>query len=121
MGPITGYVTRDKGITVHTTHCKNIKTMNPDRRGEVLWNTNEAKWFVDIEILLLDRPGFLKDFTTVISSIGLKIHDLNYSSIDDSQKKLYLHSVEINNYDNLIKLIRKISAIPGVTSVSKLS
>jgi len=121
LGPIIGYVTRDKGITVHSTICKNIKSMNPDRRVEVLWDKKIAKWFVDIEILLLDRPGFLRDFTEVISKVGLKIHDLNYQSVDENNKKLFLHSVEITNYDDLISLIRRISSIAGVTSVSKVN
>ena len=121
LGPIIGYVTRDKGITVHSTICKNIKSMNPERRVEVLWDKKISKWFVDIEVLLLDRPGFLRDFTEVISKVGLKIHDLNYQSIDENNKRLFLHSVEILNYDDLIDLIRRISSIPGVSSVSKVN
>ena len=67
----------------------------------------------------MDRPGFLTDFTKVISTIGLRILDLNYSSIDDMQKRLYLHSVEINSYDDLINL--KYQDIPAWDSLGHMS
>ena len=59
---IVGYVTRDRGITVHRTSCPNI--VDKIRRGrdkqliEVQWKTKHAETFpVKIQVSAYDRSG----------------------------------------------------------------
>ena len=38
---ITGYITRGRGVTVHTADCPNILSSDPERLIQVSWNLKE--------------------------------------------------------------------------------
>ena len=69
--PIVGYITRGRGVSVHTEDCPNasqILRADPGRTIEVWWDTRERSSYpVDIEMEALDRPGLL---TVVMNAVA---------------------------------------------------
>ncbi|MBT8358436.1 MAG: bifunctional (p)ppGpp synthetase/guanosine-3',5'-bis(diphosphate) 3'-pyrophosphohydrolase, partial [Deltaproteobacteria bacterium] len=60
--PITGYITRGYGVTVHRAGCINALNMNPERQIDVEWNVEiEETYPVKIRIRSYDRMGLLAD------------------------------------------------------------
>src|ERR1700726_3226067 len=57
--PISGYITRGKGITVHRSTCKNVVNVsNHERVVQVDWDTGGRQLYpVGIKIEAWDRPG----------------------------------------------------------------
>ena len=67
---IIGYVTRGRGIAVHSKNCPNVENLlyEAERRIPVEWaGTPHATFPVRLRIFTEDRPGMLAAITNVIS------------------------------------------------------
>ena len=79
---IIGYVTRGKGIAVHSINCPNVTNLlyEPERRIDVLWAGDKegqpVSYPVKITLLCDDRFGMLKQITAVISDTQTNIRDI---------------------------------------------
>ena len=117
---IIGYVTRGKGIAVHSASCPNVKNLmfNPDREISVEWADQSATSFlIDLEILLEDRQGML---ARVVSSIAnLKTNIKNIEARTAEGRGAIDLTVEIADLKHLEKVIRSISGIDGVLHVER--
>ncbi len=72
--PITGYITRGQGVTVHRIGCANALKINPERRVEVSWSRDGSDSYpVKITLLADDRVGLLADIAATISKQGTNI------------------------------------------------
>ncbi len=82
---IVGYVTRGRGVAVHSTSCPNVQNLlyEAERRIAVEWASSSAATFpVRLRILTEDRPGLLADITAVISEAQANIRNLESSGVD---------------------------------------
>jgi len=76
---IVGYITRGRGVAVHTRMCPNVQNLmyQTERRIAVEWGGgSEAKFPVQLTIRARDRAGLLAEITAVISGAGSNIHNL---------------------------------------------
>ena len=72
---ILGYITRGRGVSVHSESCPNVKNLlyDPERRIEVEWAGAKTKTFaIKLEVLSDDRPGLLADLTQAIAGEELE-------------------------------------------------
>jgi guanosine-3',5'-bis(diphosphate) 3'-pyrophosphohydrolase len=118
---IVGYVTRGRGVAVHTTSCPNVQNLmyDTERRIEVGWATvSDAQFTVSLIIRNVDRPGMLADMTSVISEEKCNIRML--TSQPDNLHARVDATVEIMNRKQLERIIAKIKKISGVFSVERV-
>ncbi|MHB0970254.1 MAG: RelA/SpoT family protein [Thermoanaerobaculia bacterium] len=117
---IVGYVTRGKGIAVHSANCPNVRNLmfNPDREIAVSWGDERAAQFlVELAIAIEDRTGML---ARVISSIAnLKTNIKNIEARTADGKGVIEVTVEIADLKHLEKVIRSVTAIDGVSHVER--
>src|ERR1700720_4096804 len=76
---IVGYITRGRGVAVHTRPCPNVQNLlyQTERRIAVEWGGAGAATFqVQLMIRARDRAGLLAEITAVISGAGSNIHSL---------------------------------------------
>src|ERR1700739_1285315 len=76
---IVGYITRGRGVAVHTRACPNVQSLlyQTERRIAVEWGGAGAATFqVQLVIRARDRAGLLAEITAVISGAGSNIHSL---------------------------------------------
>src|SRR5438552_8400312 len=71
---IVGYVTRGKGVAVHSKNCPNVTNLlyEPERRIDVQWTRDKedgaaAAYPVKLTLFCDDKWGMLKQITAVIS------------------------------------------------------
>ena len=84
---IVGYVTRGKGIAVHSRMCPNVQNLmyDSERRIEVEWARNATDSFpVRIVVHTDDRPGLLHQLTTILSDEKTNVRSLE-AKTDTSQ------------------------------------
>jgi GTP pyrophosphokinase len=88
--PITGYITRGQGVTVHRIGCANALKINPERRVEVTWS-GEGTGSYPVKIMLVadDRVGLLADIAATISKQGTNILTADSSVRQDKSVDLY--------------------------------
>jgi GTP diphosphokinase / guanosine-3',5'-bis(diphosphate) 3'-diphosphatase len=118
---ITGYITRGRGVAVHTRTCPNVQNLlyQSERRIAVEWGSGTTSTFpVQLSIRAKDRAGLLAEITAVISGAGSNIRSLE--SRPDRQNARIEASLEIvdrRQLETILVNIRKISGIFGVDRV----
>ncbi|RMG57332.1 MAG: bifunctional (p)ppGpp synthetase/guanosine-3',5'-bis(diphosphate) 3'-pyrophosphohydrolase, partial [Deltaproteobacteria bacterium] len=72
--PITGFITRGRGITVHEADCPKVLEADPARRIEVSWHEkSQATRPAKIKVLCIDKPGLLAEISKTITSMDVDI------------------------------------------------
>jgi GTP pyrophosphokinase len=118
---IVGYITRGKGISVHTTSCPNVtQLMGSDRLTEVEWiDAAGGELFpVRLAISVQDRQGILADITSAISNLKTNIRESRSSA--DSGKGLVEVTIDIGDTRHLQKVIRALKSIRGIEDVDRV-
>jgi GTP pyrophosphokinase len=118
---ITGYITRGRGVAVHSRACPNVQNLlyQTERRIAVEWGGAGAATFpVQLLIRAKDRPGLLAEITTVISGAGSNIRNLE-SRPDrlNARIEANLEIVDRRQLENILANIRRVSGVYGVERV----
>jgi GTP diphosphokinase / guanosine-3',5'-bis(diphosphate) 3'-diphosphatase len=117
---IIGYVTRGRGVAVHTRTCPKVQNLlyQTERRIAVEWGSENAATFpVELQIRAKDRPGLLADITAVISGAGSNIRTLE--SRPDKLNARVEASLEISDKRQLESILANIRRIQGVYGVER--
>ena len=118
---IQGFISRGRGLIVHTLDCPNSLSIgrDSDRRVDVTWDIKSpTKRVVMISVETEDRPGILAKVTGAISDLSSNITDAH---VDSGQKKGYINiSVEVSDLDHLSRLMKAVGKIKGVIHVERI-
>jgi guanosine-3',5'-bis(diphosphate) 3'-pyrophosphohydrolase len=116
---ILGFITRGRGVTVHTQDCPRVLESDPQRRVDVVWESGangvRPVW---LEVVCVDEPGLLAAITKSISSAGVNIRSANVRSIPNKQA-LNSFEVMVSTAAELNRLIRAIGKVRGVMRVGR--
>ena len=118
---IVGYVTRGRGVAVHSTSCPNVQNLlyEPERRIAVEWASSSAATFpVRLRILTEDRPGLLADITAVISDAQANIRNLESSGVD-LHARIEL-ALDVTDRKQLERILTNIKRIPGIFEIERI-
>ena len=117
---IIGYVTRGKGIAVHSASCPNVKNLmfNPDRELKVEWDASSASAYeIDLEVVVEDRTGMLARVVSTIANLKTNIR--NFEARTSDGRGTLAISVEVHDLRQLEKVIRAVSDVDGVLTVQR--
>ncbi len=118
--PIVGFVTRGKGVAVHSANCPNVKNLmfNPDREIEVEWaDQRQSQFQVELEVVAEDRQGILARVISTISNLKTNIRHLE-TRTGEGRATIEL-SLEIADLKHLEKVTKSIAVVDGVTRVER--
>ncbi len=132
---IIGYVTRGKGVAVHARSCPNVQNLlyEADRRIEVEWaesapapgTTNTPKpttYPVKLTVVCDDRPGLLKEFTSIISDDNTNIRSVDTKPPVDGTVNVdfVIETVDVRHLTRLTQNLRKVPGVRDVHRVQKI-
>lgn len=87
--PITGYVSRGRGVAVHRTECARMLSIDPERRVSVAWNdVAQQDSLARILIIAEDRKGILAEVTQTISEKNVNISKVLVKSERDGVARI---------------------------------
>jgi guanosine-3',5'-bis(diphosphate) 3'-pyrophosphohydrolase len=120
---IVGYITRGKGVSVHSAGCSNVLNLlyDPERRIEVEWDKasgDQAPYTVRLTMHVEDRKGMLAEISAKVSDINTNITNMEARTGDDMQARIDM-TVEISDVKHLEKVIKSIKAVQGVIGVER--
>jgi GTP pyrophosphokinase len=117
---IIGFITRGRGVTVHTSACNKALETDPERRVEVTWDIHgDFKRSVNLRVRSDDRKGLLARLTETFSGVGVNILTANARSNGD-KGAVSTFEIEIVDVKQLNDVVRASGAIPGVKSVERV-
>ena len=119
---ILGFVTINKGISIHRSDCLNVKIDNSkgERIVDVSWGINtHTGSIVWVEIEAIDRPYLLRDATVAISDNGGNI--LVAKSLTNSKRIVsLLFQIELSDNSQLETIISDAKEIENVFDVKRV-
>jgi GTP pyrophosphokinase len=119
---IVGYVTRGKGVAVHSRMCPNVQNLMYDveRKIEVEWERAAEDAFpVRIVVHTDDRPGMLMQLTSVLSDENSNIRSLEAKADVDHDGGIVEMTVDVRDKKQLEKLVAAMRRISGVRDVER--
>jgi GTP pyrophosphokinase len=118
---IVGFITRGRGVTVHTRACDKSLALDPLRRVDVSWDTNagQVKRPVSIRVITDDRPGVLAQISKAISEAGMNISQATCRTTGLG-RAVNTFEMLISDLKQLRGVMRSIEGIEGVTSVERV-
>lgn len=115
--PISGYMTRGRGVSVHRADCNallRLAATNPQRVLPVEWGVAGGGYEVDVQIRALDRKGLLKDITTLIAQEDAHVSNIQSDNLRGSGQAVLKLRLRVADYGQLSTLLAKLEALPGV-------
>ena len=117
---IVGFITRGRGITVHTLACDKVLSTDSERRVDVSWDVRgDFRRPVTVRVLTVDRPGLLAEISASFSGKGVNIQLANCRSTGD-ERAVNTFEVSISDLRQLTDCLNTIERIPGVYSVQRV-
>ena len=117
---VVGFITRGRGVTIHTADCQNVLDDDPHRKVEVEWDsTKEYSYPVRIRIYSEDKKGLLAEISKSISSHEANIKNAMVDTTED-KSAVSTFEVEIRDLNHLNKVIRALGKIKGVHQVERM-
>jgi GTP pyrophosphokinase len=118
---IVGFITRGRGVTVHTVACDKILGVDPERRVDVAWDVKgDFKRPVSLRVITSDRPGILAKISQTFSEAGVNISQASCRSTDPGERAVNDFEVTVGDLKQLNAVMRSIERIDGVQSVKRV-
>ena len=119
---IVGYVTRGKGVSVHSATCPNVVNLlyDPERRIDVEWDKSDAvaRYTVKLTMEVEDRKGLLAAVSAKIADINTNIKNMEARTGDDQHARIDV-TIEISDLKHLEKVIKSLRGVEGVLGVER--
>jgi GTP diphosphokinase / guanosine-3',5'-bis(diphosphate) 3'-diphosphatase len=118
---IIGYVTRGRGIAVHSKNCPNVENLlyEADRRIAVEWAAStQAEFPVRLRIITEDRPGMIAAISSIISDTGANIRSFE-SGGEDIRARIEV-ALDVRDRKQLEHILAGIKRIPGVFDIERV-
>jgi len=123
---IVGFVTIGRGISIHTVDCNNIKNLqNNDKKSAnriiaVHWqDVTRSSYDVEIQISSMDRTDLILEITSCVSNLKIILTAITSRTTENSAAITDI-KVKVTSTDQLDSLLKKLSQIRGVSSVSRI-
>ncbi len=118
---IVGYITRGKGVSVHSASCSNVLNLlyDPERRIDVEWDkgSDASPYTVRLSIQVEDRKGILADVSSKIAGINTNIRNVE-ATTTETMGRIDM-TVEISDLKHLQKVIKSLRSVEGVVDVER--
>ena len=115
---IVGFITRGRGVTVHTLGCEKALGTDPERRVDVTWDVKgDFKRLVQLRVVTSDRPGLLAKISQAFGEAGINIAQANVRTGDE--RAVHSFEVSVGDLKQLTSVMKSIERIDGVFSIER--
>jgi GTP pyrophosphokinase len=119
---IVGYVTRGKGVAVHSTNCSNVTNLmyEAERRIDVEWTRATTESFpVKIVVYTNDRPGMLSELTSVLFHESSNIRSLEAKQ-NETEGAVVDMTVDVRDKKQLERIVAAMRRLSGIIDVERM-
>jgi len=120
---ILGYITRDRGVTIHQKNCRNIAQAvreRPERVLEVSFGQHLAtRYAIDLVLETTNRHGISRDISNLIANEKITLTNFNARNNENQNQNFINLSIEVENLDVFEHLLNQLQQLPGVLGVRR--
>ncbi len=118
--PVAGFITHGHGISIHSSNCSQLLSMDKDRRIPVEWDARIRTLHAAVlNVVCADRPGLLASISKVCEEAKLNISRVDAHPVGN-EKSLVSLVVEVHDVRELTQLGRKLERVKGIVSVARV-
>ncbi len=122
---IVGYITRGKGVAVHSAQCSNVQNLmyEPERKIAVEWARSGSEPLpVKVVIYTDDRPGILHQLTSILSDESSNIRTLEARGDENrtDESAIIDITMDVRDKKQLERVITAFRRIPGVRDIQRM-
>jgi GTP pyrophosphokinase len=116
--PISGYITRNRGVSIHRQDCKNalrLVSSEPERMLEVAWGGHtHDRYKAQLLIMAYERKGLIRDIGEMLLHCHSDVLAIN-TRVDEKMGRVEIDlSVRVSDFEHLGFVLNRISSIPNV-------
>ncbi len=116
---IVGFITRGRGVTVHTATCDKVLESSPERRVDVTWDVKgDFKRPVALRVVGTDRPGLLAKISKAFGEADVNISQATVRTV--GEKAVFDLEVTVGDLKQLNGIMRSIEHIDGIQAVNRV-
>jgi GTP pyrophosphokinase len=121
---ILGYITRGKGVSVHSVHCPNLGSLmfDPERRIDVSWDDGagtKSLYDVKLQLDVADRQGLLAKIVSTIADEKANIKNVEAKTFEAENAKVTV-VLAVSDRSQMEKVMARIRRIDGVRVVERV-
>jgi GTP pyrophosphokinase len=119
---IVGYVTRGKGVAVHSTNFSNVTNLmyEAERRIDVEWTRATTESFpVKIVVYTNDRPGMLSELTSVLFHENSNIRSLEAKQ-NEKEGAVVDMTIDVRDKKQLERIVAAMRRLSGIIDVERM-
>jgi len=122
---IVGFVTRGKGVAVHSGSCPNVKNLlyHPEREIEVRWASDAASSGaspnqIELDMVFDDRSGMLASISQVIAAQGSDILSCQLRT-EHNDRGFGAMTITVRDAAQLDRILRNLENLKGMRRVER--
>jgi GTP pyrophosphokinase len=119
---ILGYITRGRGLTIHTVDCPNLEALDYDRDRlvEVEWDTAATGTHaVKVSVIAVDKTGVLANVSSSIAECQANISRAEITTRED-RKAVLDFVIEVSDTAHLGRVLKAIERVDGVITARRV-
>ncbi|MBI5086817.1 MAG: bifunctional (p)ppGpp synthetase/guanosine-3',5'-bis(diphosphate) 3'-pyrophosphohydrolase [Acidobacteria bacterium] len=122
--PIVGYITRGKGVAVHSKHCPNVTNLlyEAERRIDVEWARSAGESFnVRLVVHTDDRAGMLNQLTQILFDEEVNIRSVEaHADEKNFDSALVEMTIEVRDKKQLERIVSAMRRLSGVRDIERV-
>ncbi len=120
--PIVGYISRGRGVTVHTADCVTVQAMEPERLLAVYWEGGEKSPPFPARIRMVSQNvrGVLAKIATALDAEQINIDSGTIRSNVDGRSEMEM-LIEVTDLAQLYRILDKLRKVESVMEVSRVT
>ncbi|MFH1626308.1 MAG: TGS domain-containing protein, partial [Pseudomonadota bacterium] len=117
---IVGYITRGRGLTVHTSDCPTVLHGSSERIIDVEWDLqDDSMHLVRISVVCDNKKGLLAAMSSSIAFSEGNITNAHVHTTAD-EKAVSIFEVEVSDLKHLQNIMNALKSVKGVIQVERL-
>jgi len=117
---VYGYISRGRGIAVHTAQCPFLRELDTERLVDVQWDLKEKRIYpVHVRVVSLDYKGVLAEISAVISALDVNI---SHAEVDtkSGNRAICSFTLDVNDLSQFDNVVTEIKKLKNVLSVERI-
>lgn len=113
---IVGYVTKNHVVSIHRANCARVRGLRP--LIEAYWENMDLQLHKEIYLLVLDRPGLVRDVSQVVANAQLNMNAFFAERGLDGSAQIRIVLGEVPHWKT-DQLLTELNTVPGIRFVER--
>ena len=119
---IVGYISRGRGINIHTAQCPHIQEFDSERVVDVQWSIGEKQTYpVGMRVVCKDQKGLVAELSAIISSMDINISHAEIDTRLHDMQAICDFKLDVNDLNQFNQVVSAIKKLKSVISVERIA